>query len=125
DSGWKEIVKRENKLREAIPKEIKATLLDIDEQRKAKGSAWLPQKIEVMFWPYEYAPEESIVWPKDWPGLFAKDTRKRHEDSCSVYLDSEKLSKLRHFLSTEKNKGAVSIDGKKMATAYRYPFPWE
>ena len=77
-----------------------------------------------MFCPYEYAPDTSIIWPKNWPALSAKDTRGRG-DSFSVFLPSEHLSELRKFLATRKMKGAVLIDGKKMAVATRFPFPGE
>lgn len=121
----KAFVERERKRWESLPTELRQTLLRIDEQRKMSGTPWLPANIEVMFWPYEYAPDESIIWPKDWPGLSAKDTRRRGEDSYSVFLPSAKLPELRRFLETRKEKGAVLIDGKKMADSFRFPFPGE
>src|SRR5688572_20111031 len=35
----------------------------------ADSLPWKPKFIEAMIWPYEYAPEQSILWPKDWPDL--------------------------------------------------------
>jgi hypothetical protein len=125
DPQRKAIAQREKKMWESWPGEIRQTLRRIEEQRKLKGSAWFPEKIEVMFWPYEYAPDESITWPKDWPGLHAQDTRKREQGSFSVYLPPEKLTELRQLLRTRKERGAVLIDGKKMAESYRFPFPGE
>jgi hypothetical protein len=116
---------QEKKMWESLPDEIRQTLARIEEQRKINGSAWLPEKIEVMFWPYAYAPEEAIPWPKDWPSLDAKDTRKRGEDSFSVFLPAIKLAELRQLLGNQKQKGAVLVDGKKMAQSYRFPFPGE
>jgi len=125
DPRWKAIVEREKKMWASLPSEIREALARIDLERSASGAPWFPSKIEVMFWPYEYAPDESIVWPKDWPGLNAPDTKKRGNDSFSVFLPSEKHADLLKFLASRKMKGAVLIDGKKMADSFRFPFPGE
>ena len=67
----------------------------------------------------------SILWPEDWPGLLAPNTKKRREDFYSVYVPSEKLPELRRFLESRKQRGAVLISGKKMSAIYRFPFPGE
>ncbi|RSY85481.1 hypothetical protein DAH66_10455 [Sphingomonas koreensis] len=85
---------------------------------------WLPEKIEVMIWPYEYAPEESIKWPQEWPGLDDPATRKRR-DAYSIFLPSSELDKLNVFLAARKQKGAVEIGGKKWAVSFRMPFAHE
>lgn len=86
---------------------------------------WLPDKIEVMIWPYEYAPEASIDWPKDWPGLDDPTTVKRGKDSYSLYLRSADYPALTAFLETRKEKGAVRIGGHKWTASIRFPFPQE
>jgi len=86
--------------------------------------AWLPDKVEVMAWPYEYAPDQSIIWPQNWPNLNDPTTRKR-DDSYSLYLSSSELPALTAFLARRKEKGAVEIDGKKFAMSIRLPFPHE
>ncbi len=90
----------------------------------AKSKEWTPKYIEVMFWDYSYAPDSSISWPKDWPSLHS-DRAIKHSDMYSVFLDSALLPKLRSFLAKCKEKGAVALDGKKMAASYRYTFPGE
>jgi hypothetical protein len=125
DPDMKALFEREQKMFQSLPSEIRQMLARIEEERKANGTPWLPKKIEVMFWPYEYAPDVSITWPKGWPGLNAKDSRKRGTHSYSVYLPSDKLDELQQFLKTRKERGAVLIDGKKMAESYRFPFPDE
>ena len=131
DSSWKEnprlqgIVESETDLWKSFPDEIRQALLRIENENTIAGAPWLPEKIEVMFWPYEYAPEESIIWPKEWPSLSSKDTRRRGEDSYSVFVPSQKFPELRTFLESRNPRGAVLIDGKKMADAYRFPFPEE
>ena len=86
---------------------------------------WMPDRIEVMIGPYEYAPEPSIIWPKDWPGLDDPTTRKRHEDQYSLYLPATDLEALRKFLANRHERGAVLIGGKKWSVGLRLPFAHE
>jgi hypothetical protein len=83
---------------------------------------WLPENIEVMIWPYEYAPEASIHWPSEWPGIDAESTIKRG-DSYSIFLPSAQFEEFKSFLRTGNRKGAVEIAGKKWAVSWRLPFP--
>jgi len=85
---------------------------------------WHPKYVEVMIWPYEYAPEASIIWPKSWPALDSERTVKRG-DSYSIFLEGNIMQELQKFLRTEKEKGAVEIGGKKWAVSVRYVFPSE
>jgi hypothetical protein len=85
---------------------------------------WRPQFVEVMIWPYEYAPDVSITWPKNWPGLDSKRAIKRG-DSYSIFLDGIMFPELQKFLKTRKEKGAVKIGDKKWAVSFRYVFPSE
>lgn len=89
-----------------------------------KARPWLPSKVEVIVWPYEYAPDQSIVWPSRWPRLEDPTTRKRG-DSYSIFIPSSDLPALKTFLANRKEKGAVEIDGKKWAASIRLPFPQE
>jgi hypothetical protein len=124
DTNLRQAFQRDNALWASLPPEIRTALARIDQERSIEGMRWLPPKIEVMLWPYECAPDPSIPWPATWPGLSAKETLKRG-NAFSVLLPSEKLSELRAFLATRKEKGAVLIDGRKMAAAIRFPFPGE
>jgi hypothetical protein len=85
---------------------------------------WIPKYVEVMVWPYDYAPEASIMWPKDWPSLDSDHTIKRGK-SYSIFLDGDKIPELQKFLRTRKEKGAVEIGGKKWAVSFRPVFPSE
>lgn len=89
-----------------------------------KSTEWIPEYLEVMLWDYSYAPESSIVWPKEWPAL-ESDRTTRRGDSYSIFLDGTLLPKLREFLSTRNQKGAVEVSGKKWAASYRFVFPGE
>lgn len=120
----KEIIDREAKLSASLPAEIRATLEKIDEERKLPGVGWLPRQVEIMLWPYEYAPDDSTIWPKDWPALSTSNTVRRG-NSYSVFLPLAELPRLRELLTNRKEKGGILIEGKKMAVAYRFPFPKE
>lgn len=95
-------------------------LIHYDNENSKK---WLPEKIEVMIWPNENARNKSISWPKDWPNLQDKNTKKRREDFYSIYLDSSKYEEL---LSLGKRSGGnTEIDGRFWAFSIRFPFPCE
>ena len=90
----------------------------------ADAKPWEPPYVEAMVWGYDYAPEESIHWPKDWPGLDSPNTLKRR-DAYSIFLPGKELPKVRDLLKTQKEKGAVEIGGRKWAVSLRYTFPGE
>jgi hypothetical protein len=114
----------DEEVRAKLPPQIVAFRDKLRSFRDARASKWLPETIEVMVWPYENAPEPSIVWPKRWPGLDAPTTRKRRE-GISLYVPSYDFEPLKSFLATRRPTGAVEIGGKKWAASYRLPFPHE
>ncbi len=83
---------------------------------------WVSRYIEVMIWDYNYAPDESIHWPKDWPSL-SSDRALKRGDSYSIFLDSSELPRLKELLASRKERGALELDGKKWAVSYRFVFP--
>lgn len=85
---------------------------------------WTPKYIEVMIWPYEYAPDESIKWPSEWPQLDSERALKRG-DRYSIFLDGQLLPQLEQFVRSRKERGAVELGGHKWAIEYRYVFPSE
>jgi hypothetical protein len=88
------------------------------------AKAWLPEKVEVMVWGFEYAKGDPVEWPKDWPGLDDATTRRRGDD-YSIYLDPKHLARLRALLEGLDPRRPVVIGGKKWAIAWRFPFPAE
>lgn len=105
----------------ALIKELHSYLTSLD---FTDVKPWEPPYVEAMVWRYDYAPEESIHWPEEWPGLDSPSTLKRR-DAYSIFLPGKELPKLREFLKTRKEKGAVEIEGKKWAVSIRYTFPSE
>lgn len=85
---------------------------------------WLPERIEVMIWPYEYAPDASIDWPADWPGLNSEHAVRRG-DAYSIFVPAADRQRLIAFLGTRRERGAVRIGGRKWAASIRLPFPME
>lgn len=85
---------------------------------------WLPEQIEVMVWPYEYAPDRSIQWPSSWPDLNSETTVRRG-NSYSIYLPSSLHPRLIDLLRRQPQRGAVEINGRKWAVSLRFPFPHE
>lgn len=90
----------------------------------ANSKVWTPKFVEVMLWDYSYAPDASIHWPQAWPSLKSERTIMRGDD-YSIFLDGESLPQLRQFLATRKPRGAVEVEGKKLAAAYRFTYPGE
>lgn len=88
------------------------------------GTTWTPAYVEVLLWPYEYAPDESIDWPRHWPGLTSPNAVARG-DAYSIYLPGTSLKELGQLLASLKPKGALKVDGRKWAVSYRYVFPSE
>jgi len=111
-------------IRKKAPKPIVAIYDTALKYRPEQSKPWLPEKIEIMIWPYEYAVEDPIFWPKEWPGLNDPETVQRGE-SYSLYLPSEHYDELIAFLKSRNTKGAVEIAGKKWAADIRLPFPSE
>ena len=109
---------------DALPEGLTALHRYLASLRFQGSTAWVPKYWEVMLWPYEYAPQESIHWPTDWPN-FASAMSRQHGELHSVFLPGAKLHALQEFLKTRKPKGAVELDGRKWAIAYRPVFPGE
>ena len=116
---------KDSAVRSKLPNEVVAAYDTLKGFHHPRSRSWLPENVEVMLWPYEYAPDPSIKWPKEWPGLNDPRTIRRGDDSFSVYLPSTSLAQLRAFLKRRSDKGAVEIDGRKWSASIRFPFPQE
>jgi len=90
----------------------------------ANATEWVPDSIEVMVWPYEYAPDTDLIWPKGWPGLDDSRTVKK-DDFYSIYLEKAQLGELKLFVEKRRERQAVRISGRKWAVDARLPFPQE
>lgn len=125
-----------------LPKAIKGlheylTTLDFKDAKP-----WEPEFIEVVVWGCDDDSEESIHWPKDWPGLTSPKTVKREqwpkdwlglgssnapkrEQNYSIFLPGKERARLVAFLRMQKTNVAVEIDGRRWNVVYRYVFPGE
>ncbi len=85
---------------------------------------WVPKYVEVMLTPYENAPQESIHWPKEWPGINSATSRQRREQ-YSIFVNGDLKPAIVRFLGTAKEQGAVEVGGKGWAVSLRDTFPSE
>jgi hypothetical protein len=116
---------RNDAVRARVPEAVVSAHDVLSAFRHPQSRSWLPQDIEVMIWPYEYAPAPSIKWPKAWPDLSDAKTIQRREGAFSIFMPSAKLEALRAFLRQRREKGAVEIGGRKWSVSIRFPFPHE
>lgn len=117
-------LQREKEVRDNAP----AALLRLYDNIKAfdppEAKPWRPEKMELMFWGYDYAPDKSVVWPVGWPDLKSPDTVKRGT-GYSVFFPTRRREELAALLKKQTQKSAILINGKKMALSIRTPFPNE
>lgn len=111
-------------VRAALPPSVVTAYDRLKGYRNSSARPWMPARVEVMIWPYEYAPEASIHWPEAWPTPSSEGSRKRG-DGYSLFLPAQDYDALIALLKTRREKGAVEIAGKKWAVSVRLPFPAE
>lgn len=111
-------------VRSKIPSAVVAAFDRVKTFNVPGAHPWLPEKIEVMVWAYEYAPEASVQWPSHLPDLNDPDTVRRGE-VFSIFVPASSLDDVRAVLARQKEKGAIEINGKKWAASIRFPFPHE
>lgn len=107
-----------------LPRSVREAYDTVRTFSHTSSEPWMPEKIEVMVQPYEYAPGPSIRWNEDWPG-FSHPTTVQRGDSYSLFLPSTERKNLQQFLATRNEKGAIEINGRKWAASTRTPFPSE
>ena len=113
---------RKEDVRRKTPKEFLTVYDNIKKYRNNSAKEWLPNKIEIIFWDYDYAPNKR-KWIKGFPDLNSKTTIKYDNDSYSVFIDKTKFDEFKKYYSKMGEKEAVEINGRKMAISYRLPFP--
>jgi hypothetical protein len=93
----------------------------------ARARRWMPDKIELMIWPYESA-SDPLAWPKGWPDTAHPSTKKRgaSRDSInySIYLTQAQYESLLKRVERE-SADALLINSRKWAFSFRFPFPNE
>ncbi len=62
-------LRKQEEVREKAPKEFLAKFDYFTSYSKTGAKDWNPTHIEVMIWPYDYAPEKSIIWHSNWPDI--------------------------------------------------------
>ena len=106
-----------------LPGSLWDTFRLLETYENADAMPWMPDFVEVMLWPYGYAPDKDMIWPSAWPGLNDPRTVKRGRNSYSLFIERSHYKELSAFLSRRREKQAIRIDGKKWAVSVRFPFP--
>ena len=86
--------------------------------------SWAPEVVQVLIWPYDYAPGEVHPWPADWPAYEASQPR-GGEGLRLLTLPGTELRKLQQFIGALGEKDSVGLGGHKWAISYRIPLPEE
>jgi hypothetical protein len=88
---------------------------------------WDPGYVEIVWSDYDYAPDRSLLWPEEWPGLDSPLARpwKNNVIKTIMVFPSSHLAELDAFLARRTERGAILISGKKMHGHYRWPLPGE
>lgn len=88
--------------------------------RNRNAERWLPEKFEVMLWPWDTS--GAADWPEDWPDLDSPFAVQRGEDQYSIYIDIDRLEAYQDFA---ENEDAVELGGQTWSFSARLPFPHE
>lgn len=113
-------------VRSRLPKDLTAAYDMLGAFSHPQSQPWLPDKIEVMVWPFESAASPPLAWPAGWPDLSDPTTVRRADDLFSIYMPSSRFAELRALLLARgKENRPISLDGRKWAASIRFPFPQE
>ena len=74
-----------------------------------KARLWEPETVEINVYPLTEARGEPVPWPKGWPDLSHKTTKKGRRGSYKIFLDGANKDKLEQMLSSLKEEQAVLI----------------
>jgi len=116
------IMLKEDAKSDSLPREFDRICLALATLKPNNERVWSPRYVEVMIWPYEYAPDESLEWPARWPNLTSPMAFQRGA-SYSLILPGSELSALEAFVARRGQRQAIQISGRKWAIAYRPVMP--
>lgn len=111
-----------SRLRTNIPKLFLSVYDNIREFNCDSAKEWFPNKIEIVFWDYNSA-HETRAWLSGFPDLNSSGTKILDDGKYNLYIDGNDFPKFAIYYSSMGENQAVLINGKKMAMAYRVPFP--
>ncbi len=104
---------------DVVPKEFDRAYKVLTDLHPKNSTRWVPRWAEVIVWPYEYAPDESLPWPTGWPDLRSKFAVQDRNDSYSLILAGTEIQNLEQFLASRREKQAILISGRKWAVTWR------
>ena len=94
------------------------------------ATSWTPESVEVLVWPYEYAPDnQPLAWPSQWPGFESPRWHRRANpvvgEDRTIRLPYSDVKTLDSLLSRQRRTQAIGIGGHKWTLNYRWIFPFE
>lgn len=117
----------DNDRKEGAPAAFIETYEKLKSFRSARAVKWMPEKVEMMIWPYETA-GDAMTWPKAWPDTNHPETKKRGDGqdriAYSIYLTQPQYATLLKRIERD-SESALLINGRKWAFSFRFPFPSE
>ncbi|HEX8675472.1 MAG TPA: hypothetical protein VF710_26495 [Longimicrobium sp.] len=120
--GWSEAEAREAN---SVPPQVAGILRRLARFSDRRATAWWPEQMEVMLWPYDHSPEKPARWPDEWPDLDDPSTVARGGGLFSVFVLSGQRERLLSFVRGLRERQAVEIRGRKWSVGLRTPFPHE
>lgn len=116
-------LRRDEKARKAAPVPFIRLFDKLIAYHDQQATAWLPEKIEVLFTDDLSSAKKPLKWPAHWPNLKSSDTIWRSEKLYSVYLDRQHYAEFIKLMDRLEDQQAVEVNGKKFTVSYRLPFP--
>lgn len=111
--------------RSAVPPPVVAAYDRLVHFDHPRARPWMPERIELLLWPFDHARQDPLPWPPGWPGLDDPGTRKRGEGAYSLYLPAGRLGELEALMAGQGESQPVGLAGRKWSLAYRLPLPGE
>lgn len=113
-----------------VPGAFREAYRRMTELEARDAGPWTPDSLEVMAWPYEYAPDDPpLPWPSGWPDLESPGAR---HDSDPVVKEMHRFSlagdraeELDTLLARRRARQAIGMNGRKWAVGYRIRIPGE
>lgn len=114
----------------AVPAAFKAVYATMMGFSAPAARPWTPDSLEVVMWPYEYAPDDPpLQWPPRWPNLTDPATVHAADnvvaETWRLRLPIARRDSLEAFLRSVREKQAIGISGHKVVARYRLLYPGE
>jgi hypothetical protein len=105
-------------MQQSLPIGLRRLLSQIETlSRTADAKPWSPPSMDVNFIGYDYAPGPTTPWPDKWRIAEFPERPEKRFFTRSVRFPGSGLDSLREFLDALPDRGAIGIDGLKVAVS--------